>query len=372
MLLNNKYEYNPKTDLVGSGGFGKVYKARDILLDREVALKIVTIEGEKAAYSLVEEVKKVIHLSHPNTIRYYELFVIKGTNPVGEETETQVGVMEYIAGGHIDQLDWNSLSKNQQTDILFSLIDGLGYLHKNHIIHRDIKPSNILIKKEVGKLIPKITDFGISKQRGESSAVVSKVIGSIPYMAPEQFNSKGKIDFNSDLWSLGVLIYKLFINELPFGDENTTSNEVIMNNIAFQPLPNKIGSIPSPFMEIIKNCLVKDRKLRVSSAEEILMLFEKQTLDHSNLEINNSKDPKNNNLDTEITKHISNDKLQKEKRHTDNDVIEVEINRKSTQNDRLQKNKHKSTTTDWELPFIIGAFIIFLLIVILFGTFNNL
>ena len=111
MLLNNKYEYNPKTDLIETRGFGKVYKARDILLDREVALKIVTLEGEKAAYSLVEEVKKVIHLSHPNTIRYYELFVIKGTNPVGEETETQVGVMEYIAGGHIDQLDWNSLIK---------------------------------------------------------------------------------------------------------------------------------------------------------------------------------------------------------------------------------------------------------------------
>ncbi len=103
MLLQNKYQYNPKTDLLGTGGFGRVYKARDTLLERDVALKMVNIEGAKAHYSLVEEIKKAIHFAHPNIIRFFEVFEILSSTGTGEEIKTQVGVMEYIPHGDISR-----------------------------------------------------------------------------------------------------------------------------------------------------------------------------------------------------------------------------------------------------------------------------
>ena len=270
MLLNNKYQYNPQTDLIGTGGFGRVYKAKDTLLDEEVALKMVTVEGVNIQYSLIDEVKKAFKLTHDNILRYNDVFSLNGTTPTGEKTETQVGVMEYIPDGDISQLDWNALSIEQQKDIIIQILNGLEYLHEHKIIHRDIKPSNILIKKENGRIIPKITDFGISKNRGDNSANNSKVIGSIPYMSPEQFINEGSIDYNTDFWSLGILIYRLFMGIPPFGDESTTSEGVIIKNIMEMPLPEDITSVPAPFNALITQCLVKDRKKRTHLAALLL------------------------------------------------------------------------------------------------------
>ena len=262
MLLNQRYEYNHTTDLLGVGGFGRVYKAKDTLLNRQVALKIVSIEGHALQYNLINEVQKSIDLSHGNIVRFYDAFVLKEETLTGDR-ETQVGVMEYIPHGDISQLDWNNLSQEQQKDILLQILDGLGYLHRNRIIHRDIKPSNILIKKEGERIIPKITDFGISKSQDAASVSVSRVIGSIPYMAPEQFDSKGRVSYNTDFWSLGILVYRLFTGTLPFGDESTTSEGVIMKNIMEAPMPEEVQQIPLPFRTLVELCLVKDRAERV-------------------------------------------------------------------------------------------------------------
>ena len=283
MILNNKYSFDPKTDLLGVGGFGRVYKARNIILDKEVALKMVTVQGVSAQYSLIEEVKKTFGLEHPNIIRYYDVFVIEDTSSTGEETETQVGVMEYIPHGDISQLDWFSLSTGQQKDILLQIIKGLQYLHKNSIIHRDIKPANILIKKEGDRIIPKITDFGISKSKDAFSISVSRIIGSIPYMAPEQFDSKGRVGYNTDFWSLGILVYRLFTGDLPFGDESTTSEGAIMKNIMEMPLPGGgLRRIALPFRTLVELCLVKDREERVKDAN-ILGRILKASNEQSNL-----------------------------------------------------------------------------------------
>ncbi len=163
MLLNNKYQGGSQTNLIGIGGFGRVYKAWDTLLEKYVAIKMVTIEGAKIQYNLVEEVKKAATLTHENIVRFNDVFVLKGSSLTGEETETQVGVMEYIPDGDVSHLDWLSLSIAEQKDVILQILNGLEYLHKHKIIYRDIKPSNILIKRENGKIIPKMTDFGISK-----------------------------------------------------------------------------------------------------------------------------------------------------------------------------------------------------------------
>ena len=178
--------------------------------------------------------------------------------------------MEYIPHGDISQLEWNNLPPDQQKDILLQILDGLGYLHRNKIIHRDIKPSNILIKKEGDRITPKITDFGISKSQDAASVSLSRVIGSIPYMAPEQFDSKGRLSYNTDFWSLGILVYRLFTGVLPFGDERTTSEGVIMKNIMEMPLPEEVQQIPMPFRSLVEHCLVKDRRQRIIDAKMLM------------------------------------------------------------------------------------------------------
>jgi len=279
MLLNNKYEYDPKTDLIGSGGFGKVFKAKDILLERVVALKMVTITDLSSKYNLIEEIKKTISLRHSNLVDYYDAFVIKGTSHTGEEIETQVGVMEYFPAGDLKKIVWSQLSHHQRTSIIEGILQGLSYLHENSIIHRDIKPSNILIYKSGDEIIPKISDFGISKikSKDDSSILVTDIVGAIPYMAPEQLSKNEKSDYNVDLWAFGILLYHLFIGELPFGDEKSTSISEILKNINEIPVPEKFREIEQPYQEIIQQCLIKDRKKRIQSANDLLEIFTGKT-----------------------------------------------------------------------------------------------
>jgi serine/threonine protein kinase len=186
MLLNNKYEYNPKEDLIGAGGFGRVYKAWDVVFEQQVALKMVDSGKLSNRYTLVKEVHKLRDLRHENLLKYYDAFVLKSTSHTGEEIETEVGVMEYITLGDIREFEWQTLSKQQHIDILVGVLKGLEYLHHNGIIHRDIKPANILIAKNGERYIPKIADFGISKERGVQSVSLSAIVGSFSYMSPEQ------------------------------------------------------------------------------------------------------------------------------------------------------------------------------------------
>ena len=201
MLLNDRYEYNPGTDLIGTGGFGKVFRAKDVVFNRMVALKVST--SENTVYNLIEEARKGMELRHKNLVSYYDAFVLKSISVTGENLETQVGVME-LCSGDIAGLNWNELSEKQQITIAKGILSGLHFLHQAGIIHRDIKPANVLLAKEGNRIIPKLTDFGISKERGAKSASVSRVVGSFAYMAPEQFEKEKRIDYNTDLWAFGI------------------------------------------------------------------------------------------------------------------------------------------------------------------------
>ena len=274
MLLNNKYDYDPKTDLIGQGGFAKVFKARDIVLERDVALKIVT-KTKTDKYSLVKEVQRAVLLVHPNLVRYFDAFVIKGTSLTGEEVESQVGVLEYLPFGDIGKLDWDALTLVQQKELLTGILKGLDYLHSEGIIHRDVKPSNILIKKKGDKYIPKLTDFGISKEStGTKSVSLSGVVGSYSYMAPEQFDKAARIDKRTDLWAFGVLVYRLVTGTLPFGDETTTSEGIIIRNITEARLPAQIENLPEPFKKLVTAYLKKDKNKRPASVSELINILE--------------------------------------------------------------------------------------------------
>jgi serine/threonine protein kinase len=255
-----------------------VYKATDTLLDREVAIKVFNAT-DKGQYTVLEEIKKAIRLQHPNLLCYYDVAVIDSTNALGEVESLQIGVMELANAGDLKQF----AKKNPNSPMLFTLLQqvlsGLEYLHQKGIIHRDMKPQNILLVEENGMLTAKISDFGISKSLDSDSTSASMAIGTIEYMAPEQFSPakygiNGKIGTNVDLWSFGIMVHELLTNEPLFGQRNgNTTAEQIMNSILSQTLPPDIETLPEPYKTVVKKCLVSDAKERIQKAKELIILL---------------------------------------------------------------------------------------------------
>ncbi len=277
MTVKKTYEFDPKQDLIGRGGFGSVYRARDLNLGIEVAIK--KYSGQlPAKYSLFEEIKRAIQLNHPNLIRYYDAYELEETNAFGDKI--QVGVLEYANGGDL----YKFMQQQHQPEVWSILFEGimlgLQYLHSNGIIHRDLKPENILLHHHNGKTAPKIADFGISKVLDQTSAPSSSlIIGTIAYMAPEQFSlskygNQGKLHTNLDLWSLGTIMYEAFTGNAPFGKtEQGVSRNEVMRNILDKDVDG-FDKIPEPFREIVRRCLVKNANERVQRVDELLWLLE--------------------------------------------------------------------------------------------------
>ncbi len=277
LKVEKTYRFDPHTDLIGQGGFGSVYKAYDENLGIHVALKKYS-GNMPNKYSLFEEIKRVIQLNHTNLVRYYDAFEIKGDATFADKI--QVGVMELVNGGDLLAFLKSRPSTEQIREVLVGILHGLGYLHAKGIIHRDLKPENILLQKDGSKLTAKIADFGISKVIGQGSGTgaSSLVIGSVEYMAPEQFNQQrygrnGTLSTNLDLWSLGAIIYEAFSGSAPFGKttEGVPRDEVMRNILDKDDID--FTKVPEPFRSIVKRCLVRDANQRARSVDELLGLL---------------------------------------------------------------------------------------------------
>jgi hypothetical protein len=280
MRIKDRYEYDPVTDLIGKGGFARVFRAEDTLLNREVALKVFA-PGERDQYSVLQEIRKAIQLEHPNLLRYYDVVLLEQSNALGEKEELQIGVMEYANAGDLKSYARTNPNSNQLKRFLRETLNGLHYLHDRKIIHRDLKAQNILLVERAGHLTAKISDFGISKtMSGEDTRSSSMLVGTIEYMAPEQFNPKkfgidGKVHPNVDFWGFGVMVHELLTETTPFGKRSgDTSAEQIMASILSPDLPPGIDELPEPYRSVVKKCLVAHAKDRVQSASELLAMLE--------------------------------------------------------------------------------------------------
>ena len=278
-LLFNRYEYIPSNDLIGRGGFSRVYKAYDQKLNRWVALKVYKTGEFSERYNAISEIRRVINLDHSNICRYLDIEEIDKVNHFGENEKIQVCVMELLDGGNLAEYYRTNKDPETLKILIRGILNGLSYLHKNNIIHRDIKPANILIKKTIEGPVAKITDFGISKiSDSVNSNSSSALIVSIPYMAPEQLNPKKygineKISYNLDLWSLGVTIYEVITGNVLFKNSEQDNSEQIMTNIMAPELPEKINELPEPFRNIVAHCIVKNANERAKKADELLVLL---------------------------------------------------------------------------------------------------
>lgn len=275
------------TGLIASGGFAEVFKAKDINFDdRYVALKIYREalvkdtggNSRQSHYSLEKEFKMAEELSHPNIVSYKSLNYITSNDHLGRTSRYPVVVMEYATDGTLSSyLHHNNPTYAVLDNIIADIILGLSYLHQNGIIHRDLKPGNILItKNRQGKILSKITDFGISKDSLVSSHSTTGGIGTPHYMAPEQHDKKkfglqGEISPRTDFWSIGIIVYKIFTGKVTFG-AGIDDIGLVREAICYDSFD--LEGIPARYKNIVTKCLTKEAENRPASAEDLLSLFE--------------------------------------------------------------------------------------------------
>lgn len=273
--FRKRYEFNFNDPPLGKGGFGKVYKAYDRQEREWVAIKKSEVDKDLEKYSLYQEAQFTIHLYHPNVIDYREVYRF--------DTETgqcDFVVMEYANDGDLEDFILKFPDIEAIKSVIIGILEGLKFLHQNNIIHRDLKPSNVLLDNCNGKLTPKIIDFGISKSITNEESLISNIIGSAEYMSPEQLGGfEGKIRYNSDFWSLGTIVYQIFLGELPFGSRSQGySSQQIINGILKSKIPAKIDNIEPPFFDFVRCCLVRDPRQRVAAADQLIALLQNEKI----------------------------------------------------------------------------------------------
>lgn len=241
--INDRYQIIKS---IGEGGMANVYLAYDTILDRNVAVKVLRGDlatDEKFVRRFQREALSASSLSHPNIVEVYD---------VGEDNGQYYIVMEYIEGCQLKQLlkKRGRLTLSEVIDIMLQITDGLSVAHDAYIIHRDIKPQNIMI---LDSGLVKITDFGIAMAMNSTQLTqTNSVMGSVHYLPPEQANGKGST-LQSDIYSMGILMYELLTGELPYKGDNAVE-------IALKHLKEKIPSVREKFPEIpqsVENIIIK-------------------------------------------------------------------------------------------------------------------
>ena len=261
-ILSGRYILEEK---LGSGGMAEVYHARDKLLDRTVAVKILHA-AYRSDVEFVErfrrEAQAAARLSHPNIVSIYD---------VGEDGSDQYIVMEYVPSKTLkDKIrDEGPLNILTAVSIANDIANGLCHAHANNIVHCDIKPHNILMTTDGHA---KIADFGIARAVTESTLTYSgSVIGSVHYLSPEQAQG-GMITPKSDIYSLGVVMYEMLTNRLPFTGENAFA--IAMKHVEEEPVPPNVirEEIPTMLEAVVLRTMCKNPELRPTSLELIQAL----------------------------------------------------------------------------------------------------
>lgn len=264
-VFGGRYEVINK---IGAGGMAIVYKAKDLLLNRVVTIKVLRdqfVSDDEFIRRFRREAQSAASLSHPNIVSIYD---------VGKDGDMEYIVMEYIEGHNLKEIirDYAPLSTEQTLHLAGQLGEALRHAHEHHIIHRDIKPQNILITED-GRA--KVTDFGIA--RAVSSATVTHtgdIIGSVHYLSPEQ--AKGILsNEQSDIYSLGIIIYELLTGKVPYDGE--TPIAIALKHLQEQPLPpSKLNPKIEPELEaVIIKAISKSPDTRYVSVSELLNDLEK-------------------------------------------------------------------------------------------------
>jgi uncharacterized protein (TIGR02145 family) len=248
-IIIDKYELIEK---IGEGGFGIVYKAKNQLFNKIVAVKIIKGASQEELKSYLREIRIMDKLNPPhlNVIRLISADIIN---------DILLIEMEYFEGRTLQKLiDNNTLDDEKIVEYAKQILDGLSYIHSKRLVHRDIKPDNILLNKDESLI--KVSDFGISKDRDRDYTSSNSIQGAFLYMSPEQLSSPDKVDHRSDFYSLAIVLYQLKTGLIPFNGSITN----IIDGKRYKTIPKTKSFLDSI---IQKASRIKPNE-RFNSAEE--------------------------------------------------------------------------------------------------------
>ena len=275
-----RYTYSLREDKLGGGSFGTVYRAYDNVLDKTVAIKIAEVKtfGNKT-FSLLDEFDAIKGLrEHPYIANYEKVYTFEQPNGVFD-----YAIIQYYPDGNLSNIIKNeNLSQQQKVDIALQILEGLEFLHTHNVVHRDMKPSNILIhKRQSGRIIPKIADFGLSKQAdaiAQSRFTNSFGGGTLEYSSPEQLRGQA-LRLNTDLWAWAVMTYELFTGKMlfqPTGHNSTGSAECekeLFEQILNKDVSQVLSVLPDNWQNALTQCLERDANKRIKTTKEIKQLL---------------------------------------------------------------------------------------------------
>src|SRR5713101_2263318 len=267
-VLSNSYEIGAE---IGRGGMAEVYLGHDRLLDRRVAVKVLShvyASDPMSVERFRREAQAAAGLNHPNIVAVYDW---------GQEGDTSFIVMEYVPGQTLRELlrSYGRLASTEAARIAAEIADALSFAHRNGVIHRDVKPGNVLITSE-GQV--KVADFGIARaESGDGLTQTGAIMGTATYFSPEQAQGLA-LDGRSDVYALGVVLYEMVTGVAPFIADSPVS--VAFKHVREEPVPPSelVHDVPGAMDRIVLTAMAKDVTRRYQSAADLrgdLMRFER-------------------------------------------------------------------------------------------------
>jgi serine/threonine protein kinase len=251
-------------EVLGRGGMGVVYKARQTSLQRIVALKMILYAGhagEAARARFLLEARAVARLAHPNILQIYEL---------GEQDGLPWFAMELCVGGSLAQrIRGEPLKPRDAASLVEALARAAHHAHQHEILHRDIKPANVLLTADG---LPKLTDFGLAKKLDEDAGQITAsgaIVGTPSYMAPEQAGGRSDVGPATDIYSLGALLYECLTGRPPFHGKHAMDTLLQVLHEEAQPPSRLVPGLPRDLDAICLKCLEKDPARRYATAEAL-------------------------------------------------------------------------------------------------------
>ncbi|MBR5230293.1 MAG: Stk1 family PASTA domain-containing Ser/Thr kinase [Firmicutes bacterium] len=349
-LLAGRYELVEK---IGEGGMAVVYKGKDRLLNRYVAIKILRPEytkDEQFIENFRRESQAAAGLSHPNIVGVYD---------VGKEGNIYFIVMELIEGKVLSQIikEKGRLEYKEAIHIIRQVASALSLAHKNQIVHRDVKPHNILITSTG---VAKLADFGIAKAVSASTIVggKNKVMGYVHYFSPEQARG-AYVDERSDIYSLGVVLYEMLTGKVPFDGDNAVSIALMHINEKIPSVTSEVHGMPPQLEKIIEKATEKYQSNRYKQVDEMIS-------DLDDIEFITKVMGKKAFIDEGVAVDIKEEKKTVTEPDTAAEAAVYKERRKPAKTDRTSSEK-KSSAGNRKMTMFIVAGILILAIAGVFG-----